>query len=167
MPGRTARLKNNPTTNFIEWSRCNPQLIAKSWNAASPYNIKNFSENYELVQSDLTNPIMSIIQNLQLYWEHSYIKEKLPENKLLAILQLLLDNHADPLVMIDGTTINFPKEFNALHHAIYNGWLKGVKTMVEHIQTKEKFDAEPYLKYAVQQNPETCKPVVEYLASIK
>ena len=159
-------LSNNPTTNFVEWSRCNPQLIAKSWNAASPYNIKNFSENYELVQNDLANPIMSIIQNLQLYWEHRYIKEKLPENKLLAILQLLLDNHADPLVMIDGTTINFSKEFNALHHTIYNGWLGGVKMMVEHIKNKAKFDEEPYLKFAVQQDPKKCRQIVEYLSSL-
>lgn len=160
-------LINCPTTNIIELSGCDPHLIAKSWNAESPYNIKNFSENYELVQNDFENPATSISQNLQQYWEHRYIKEKLPENKLLDILQLLLDNHADPLVMIDGTTINFSKEFNALHHAICNGWLAGVKMMVEHIQSKGKFDAEPYLKYAVQQNSEICKPVVEYLASIK
>lgn len=160
-------LTNNPATNFVEWSKCNPQLIAKSWNAQSPYNIKNFSENYELVQNDLANPIMSIIQNLQQYWEHRYIQEKLPENKLLAILQLLLDNHADPLVMIDGTTINFSKEFNALHHAIYNGWLEGVKMMVEHIKSKGNFDVEPYLKFAVLQPPKICKPVVDYLSSLK
>ena len=160
-------LINYPTANFVELSGCNPQLIAKSWNATSPYNIKNFSENYECVQSDLANPVMSIIQNLQQYWEHRYIKDKLPENKLLDIMQLLLDNHADPLVMIDGTSINFPKEFNTLHHAIYNGWLGGVKKMVEHMQSKAKFDAEPYLKFAVLQPPEICKSVVDYLSSIK
>lgn len=160
-------LTNNPTTNFVEWSKCNPQLIAKSRNAESPYNIKNFSENYMLLQNDLADPIMSIRQNLQQYWEHRYIQEKLPENKLLAILQLLLDNHADPLVMIDGTTINFSKEFNALHHAIYNGWLEGVKMMVEHIKNKGNFDVEPYLKFAVLRPPEICKPVVDYLSSLK
>ena len=160
-------LINCPAANFVELYGCDPQLIARSWNAASPYNIKNFNENYELVQSDLANPLMSIRQNLQQYWEHRYIKDKLPENRLLDIMQLLLDNHADPLVMIDGTSINFPKEFNALHHAIYNGWLGGVKKMVEHIQSKGKFDAEPYLKFAVLQPPEICKSVVDYLSSIK
>ena len=160
-------LSNNPTTNFVEWSGCDPQLIAKSWNAASPYNIKNFSENYKLVQSYLANPVMSIVQNLQQYWELRYLKEKLPENKLLAILRLLLDNHADPLVMIDGTNINFSKQFNALHHAIYNGWLEGVKMMVEHIKSKGEFDEDPYLKFAVQQDPKKCRQVVEYLRSLK
>ena len=160
-------LINCPTANFEEWSGCSPQLIAKSWNAASPYNTKNYCENFYLVQEDFANPFKTIQQNLQHYWELRYIKEKLPESKLLAILQLLLDNNADPLVMIDGTSINCPKEFNALFHAIANGWLEGVKMMVEHIKSKGIFDGEPYLKYAVQQPPEICKPVVEYLLSLK
>ena len=160
-------LINRPTMNFEEFSLADPDLIAKSWNAASPNNIKNFRENRAALQEELDNPLMSFNQNLQMYWEHRYIKEKLPESKLLSILQLLLDNHADPLVMIDGTSINFESEFNALHHAIVDGWLEGVKMMVEHVKSREQFDVEPYLKYAILQPPEICKPVVDYLQAVK
>ncbi|OWV25216.1 hypothetical protein B7988_12175 [Fibrobacter sp. UWB1] len=168
---QTATLKkvliNCPIVDFTQLSGCDPRLIAKSWNAASPYNTNNYSENFALVQEDLASPAKTIKRNLQQYWEHRYIQEKLPENKLLAILRLLLDCHANPLVMIDGTTINCPKEFNALYHAIANGWLEGVKMMVECVKSKGKFDVDPYLKYAVLQSSQTVKPVVDYLLTIK
>ncbi|MBR4916968.1 MAG: hypothetical protein IKZ45_07825 [Fibrobacter sp.] len=56
------------------------------------------------------------------------------EEECLKILQLLLDNGADPLIEINMEhEDNGPKSYNAIKYAIEIGWLEGVKMMCEHL----------------------------------
>ena len=57
------------------------------------------------------------------------------EEECLKILQLLLDNGADPLIEINmEREDNGPKSYNALKFAAEIGWLRGVKIMCEHVK---------------------------------
>lgn len=56
------------------------------------------------------------------------------EEECLKILQLLLDNGADPLIEINMEhEDNGPKSYNTLKFAAEIGWLQGVKIMCEHV----------------------------------
>lgn len=110
-------------------------------------------------------------------------KKFVHEEECLKILQLLLDNGADPFIEINMEhEDNGPKSYNALKFAAEIGWLRGVKIMCEFAQknnnvTKEMIDE--CLKVAVgwedqwlrlwkdmpysERYAKKCHEVVEYL----
>ena len=85
---------------------------------------------------------------------HYVIAQKfVREEECLKILQLLLDNGADPLIEINMEhEDNGPKSYNALKFAAEIGWLQGVKIMCEYVKKNNQVTQkmiDDWLKVAV------------------
>lgn len=161
------------------------ESLAKHWNITEPNNSATFAEQKMDAFVKLNSPSYCWAQNLLEVWERKYIEETLSEQKMLSMLKLLLDNHANPQVAMDGTTVQRQQEYNPIYEAIEIGWLDGVKLMVEAaIKQKTDYgplDTEKLRIYAQKWEDEfqlhdypnreyrskRCKNVKEYLASLQ
>jgi len=102
-------------------------------------------------QRSITNN--SGIQQITARNHYVIVKKFVHEEECLRILQLLLDNGANPLIEINMEhEDNGPKSYNALKFAAEIGWLQGVKIMFEHVQKNNQVTQkmiDEWLKVAV------------------
>ncbi|OWV04389.1 MULTISPECIES: hypothetical protein [unclassified Fibrobacter] len=178
--------KERPDSSFFRKLGHNAdELLAKHRNITEPNNSATFAEQRMDAFVKLNSPIDCWAQNLLEVWERKYIKETLSEQKMLSMLKLLLENHANPQVAMDGTTVQRQKEYNPIYEAIEVGWLDGVRLMIESAQKQEsdygapdveklkiyaqewekKFRSNDYPNHEYRSN--RCREVKEYLASLQ
>lgn len=161
------------------------ESLAKHWNITEPNNSATFAEQKMDAIVKLNSPSYCWAQNLLEVWERKYIEETLSEQKMLSMLKLLLDNHANPQVAMDGTTVQRQEEYNPIYEAIEVGWLDGVRLMIESAQKQEsdygapdvgklkiyaqewekEFRSNDYPNHEYRSN--RCREVKEYLASLQ
>ncbi|SHM06287.1 hypothetical protein [Fibrobacter sp. UWB7] len=155
------------------------QILYPTLATSMPEKIREIEQQWNITNNTRIMPV--IARN-----HYIIIQKYVHEAECLKILQLLLENGADPLIEINMEhEDNGPKSYNALKFATEIGWLQGVKLMCEHVKkthfmTQEMIDE--WLKVAVgwedqwlrlwkdvpysEQYAQKCHEVVDYLQAL-
>ena len=117
---------NRPVDNTVNAEY--QQILYSTLASSVPEKIREVEQLRSIVNS-------SGIAKINARNHYVIAKKFVHEEECLKILQLLLDNEADPLIEINMEhEDNGPKSYNALKFAVEIGWLRGVKIMCEHVK---------------------------------
>lgn len=117
---------NRPVDNTVNAEY--QQILYSTLASSMPEKIREVEWQRGITNNSVILPV--IARN-----HYVIIQKFVQEDECLRILQLLLDNGADPLIEINMEhEDNGPKSYNALKFAAEIGWLQGVKTMCEHVK---------------------------------
>ena len=117
---------NRPVDNSVNAEY--QQILYSTFASSIPEKIREVEW-----QRSITNN--SGIQQITARNHYVIAKKFVQEEECLKILQLILDNGADPLIEINMEhEDNGPRSYNALKFAAEIGWLQGVKMMCEHVK---------------------------------